>query len=445
MRAATALTSGKTPIDWQLLYLNSLSQMRSADNDFAGAIAALQEEQQLAQKNNRLDNSVSANISMSNLYQQHDMLDKATDVLVEALKWEEAAGTQANLTQMCDVLQMLGQLNERRGQPAKARDYLMRKLEVLPKIPPADSNQRYTDTYSLLGAVEGQLGNHTAQEKDFREGLAHVEKIEDKKSTTQFLIYFGNYLTGGGATEEGSRCYDRALQLVQGHNEKDWSHPAVITYRTCGFNNCTRGNLTRGIEQLQKALSLARQESDDQKIASPVIVEDLYWSSVYLAFGLSLDGRLNQSQTGYEAARELIDNKRILDPQWQYDYYWRRAIAYYFQGNTTKANELRQRAAKLNPRKAPEVLGQLRSHILQTASFFGAPMPDVGNKAIFSSTLDVLKARDRKLGHNSYFAAFGYIWMAWSFDNAGLSKEGDHLQSIADSIVKDLKPAAEHE
>jgi hypothetical protein len=35
--------------------------------------------------------------------------------------------------------------------------------------------------------------------------------------------------------------------------------------------------------------------------------------------------------------------------------------------------------------------------------------------------------------------------MAWSFDNAGLSKEGDHLQSIADSIVKDLKPTAEHE
>ncbi|HEY9719898.1 MAG TPA: hypothetical protein V6C69_20630, partial [Trichormus sp.] len=86
MRAATALTAGKTPIDWQFQYLNALSQMRSAENDSAGAIAALQEEQQLAQKNNRLDNSVGAYMRMSNLYQQHDMLDQATDVLVAALK-----------------------------------------------------------------------------------------------------------------------------------------------------------------------------------------------------------------------------------------------------------------------------------------------------------------------------------------------------------------------
>ncbi len=442
MRAATALTGDKTPIDWKFQYLTALSEMRRANNDFSGAISALEEEQLLAENNNRLDYSVGVSMGLSNLYQQHDEFDKAADVLEAALKREEKAGNQANSTQMSDVLQILAQVNERRGQPAKAREYLMRRLELLAKLPPADSNQRYTDTYSLLGAVEGQLGNTAAEEKYFREGLAHAEKIQDKQAITEFLIWLGNYLTGGGVTGEGDRCYDRALQLVQAHSEKSWSHLAVITYRTCGFNNCGRGELKLGIEQLRKALSISKQESDDQNIAPPLITEDLYWSSVYLAFGLSLDGRLTESQISYDAAQELIDSKKVSDTRWHYQYYWRRAIAYYLEGNTTKANEMRQRAANVNSKKASEFLAELRSHIRQTASYFGTPMPDVSSKAIFSSALDVLKARDRKCGHNSYFAAFGYLWLGWTFDNAGFPKECDHLQSIADSILKDLKPAS---
>ena len=443
LQAAVSMYKGTTPpFDLQCKYLMAQAELRKKDKAYAAAISLLEQSERLANVHSEEDYRAMAYQMMGDVYMHQKVFDKAASAFKEAMAIEEKLLSKHGNMRMADLLHLLAECYQSQSLFSQARASALREYELISTCPAAQKPGLYTRTLGLLGSIEDGAGNTAASEKYYKEGLSRSEKLKDDAATTEYLLWLGNLADTHGHTAEADLYLDRALAMIDHGAAKDWPHLAIVVLRVSGWNNCCHGKMKLSIEQLQKAEALTREEARAEKTEASQLSEDLLWTPLNLATVLPFDGRLAESQKYFDEAWVQIDSKNLTNEDVAHDYYWRRALTYYLQGDDKKAKEFLQKASACTKKTPADFLKTLHEQMTTLASLWGLPKPDLSRAGLLPSALVQMKALERSSGTNSYFSAASYINLAWSFKTAGLIKEADALQEMGHSILLKLKPTS---
>ena len=147
------------------------------------------------------------------------------------------------------------------------------------------------------------------------------------------------------------------------------------------------------------------------------------------------EGKFDVSQNYFDQALKMLESKKVTDNALIGDYCRLRALVCFLQGDQTRSKDLFLQSCKCTPANE-DALKDLHSMVAGDAKLWGLAKPNLNNAELLSTTLAILKLRERACRQNNFFNAHDYVNYAFAFRKAGLTKPADQLERAARAILK---------
>ena len=182
-----------------------------------------------------------------------------------------------------ELLDSLGWLHHKLGQPERARRLATESLEAWRELSPGD-NHDLALRINNVGALLLDQGDHLGAETLMREALAMRQRMGEgeTEAAATYLSNLAAVLLYRGAWEESEAFYQQSLDLRRGLFGD--GHPKVASsLRSLGAFHRARGDLDRAEPLLRQALAIRRQVYGDGHTAVASVLDLL--ARVQLARG----------------------------------------------------------------------------------------------------------------------------------------------------------------